>query len=208
MEIYNYDHQTGYFIGVSEADPDPLVPDNWLIPAYATALVPPAREDGTVQVFFNGAWVLQSVMEPPPHEPEDPNDPFPQPEYPPLAPLDFKLGMLTINVTPDDVDGVIAGMQEPDRTVAKIYWTSAGHFLRDDPLIPLIAGELGKTDAEINYAWKQASTPYEAPHTPSPVPYAPWTPPVDPKSLPGWKSIIDPNDPTYEPPTEETPNAG
>lgn len=34
MDIYHYDALTGEFLGQGKADPDPLQPDNWLIPAH------------------------------------------------------------------------------------------------------------------------------------------------------------------------------
>lgn len=74
----------------------------------------------------------------------------------PLKPVNFKLGMLTLNVTPDQVDEVIAQMPEPDRMIAKIYWTSAREFRRDDPLIAQVAAAFGKTDADIDEAWRYA----------------------------------------------------
>ncbi|MBB3461972.1 hypothetical protein [Rhizobium sp. BK377] len=80
----------------------------------------------------------------------------------PLFPVDFKLGMLTLNVTPDMVDAAIAQLEEPDRTRASIYWTSARMFYRDDVWLALIATYFGKTDDDINGAWEYAmslSTP-------------------------------------------------
>lgn len=41
MLVYNYDKRTGLYIGSSEADPSPLEPGKYLIPAQATKKVPP-----------------------------------------------------------------------------------------------------------------------------------------------------------------------
>jgi hypothetical protein len=76
--------------------------------------------------------------------------------YRPLYPVDFKLGMLTLNVTPDMVDAAISQLDEPDRTRASIYWTSANMFYRDDVWLALIAGTFSKTDDDINAAWTYA----------------------------------------------------
>lgn len=76
--------------------------------------------------------------------------------YRPLYPVDFKLGMLTLNVTPDMVDAAISQLEEPDRTRASIYWTSANMFYRDDVWLALIAGTFGKADDDINEAWDYA----------------------------------------------------
>jgi hypothetical protein len=76
--------------------------------------------------------------------------------YEPLWPVDFKLGMMRLNVTPDMVDAAISQLDEPDRTIAQIYWTSANQFMRDNPLIDQIAGAFGKTAAEVDAVWLQA----------------------------------------------------
>ncbi|QWY83438.1 hypothetical protein [Rhizobium phage RHph_X3_9] len=92
------------------------------------------------QKWVNGAWTA------------------PPKYYPPLSPVAFKLGMLTLNIVPEQIDAAIAQMAEPDRTIAKIYWTSAGVFLRDDPLIEQIAATFGKSAADIDAAWAYAET--------------------------------------------------
>jgi hypothetical protein len=158
MNIYHYD-ATGAYLGADVADPDPLVKGRWLIPANATHIAPPNAVEGNLRVFRNGAWGYVLVTTP---EEEPQPDPVPPPPptfeelFPPLDPLDFKLAMLTLNVTPDDVDAAIDAMPEPDRTLAKIYWTSAGKFRRDNPLIEQIAAAFGKTSADIDSAWAYA----------------------------------------------------
>lgn len=87
-----------------------------------------------------------------PDFPVHPYEP-PVPAFEPLKPINFKLGMLTLNVTPDQVDEVIEQMPEPDKMLAKIYWTSAQWFRREDPLIEDIAAVFGKTSADIDGAW-------------------------------------------------------
>lgn len=55
--IYNYHPVTGEFLSTGLADPDPRIPNNWLIPANATTIAPPAPADGHTAAFINGAWV-------------------------------------------------------------------------------------------------------------------------------------------------------
>lgn len=71
MNIYNYDRITGVFVGISQADPDPLVEGHWLIPAYATTVAPPQFGIHEHPVWKGTAWVLEAIPEPPP-EPQPP----------------------------------------------------------------------------------------------------------------------------------------
>lgn len=64
MNIYHYDPTTGALMGQGLADPDPLVHGNWLIPAFATTIVPPAPSAGNIQVFQSGVWGYVSVTTP------------------------------------------------------------------------------------------------------------------------------------------------
>lgn len=56
MKIYNYHPHTGEYLGPSTADPDPLVPNNWLIPAAATTVIPPELGNQEVAVFDGTNW--------------------------------------------------------------------------------------------------------------------------------------------------------
>lgn len=73
MEIYHYDH-SGEYVGPGLADPSPLEPGVWLIPANATAIAPPLPYPGKVRRFNGAAWELVDVT------PEEPKE---DPEYVP-----------------------------------------------------------------------------------------------------------------------------
>ena len=60
-EIYNYDQETGVYIGFSEADESPLEQDVFLIPANATTLAPPAILEGQVARFSNDQWIIETL---------------------------------------------------------------------------------------------------------------------------------------------------
>lgn len=64
MLIYHYDHITNVLIGSSEADMSPMEPGVYLIPAYATEIVPPIVPDGQRAVFEGTAWVLEVIPVP------------------------------------------------------------------------------------------------------------------------------------------------
>lgn len=78
MEIYNYNAETKEFTGQGLADPSPLEPGVWLIPANATTVMPPAPQPGKVRCFDGARWVYADL----PEEPQDPGyvPPEPTPE--------------------------------------------------------------------------------------------------------------------------------
>jgi len=68
MLVYHYDAQTGVYANFSsEADPSPLEPGKWLVPAHATMLIPPAAPNPKKQltVFRDGKWNIETIPVPP-----------------------------------------------------------------------------------------------------------------------------------------------
>jgi hypothetical protein len=57
MKVYHYD-LNGLYQGESDANPSPLEPGKWLVPAYATLDKPPTPGAGQIAKFQNGAWSL------------------------------------------------------------------------------------------------------------------------------------------------------
>jgi hypothetical protein len=66
MLIYHCVPGTGLFCGQDTADESPLEPGVYLIPAYATELVPPTPGANQQAVFLNGAWTVQDIPIPTP----------------------------------------------------------------------------------------------------------------------------------------------
>ena len=61
MKIYHYHPVTKEYLGEGMADKDPLIKNNWLIPAHATNIEPPPRAEGKAVVFNNGQWEYVDV---------------------------------------------------------------------------------------------------------------------------------------------------
>lgn len=51
MKVYNYNPNNKAYTFGEEADPDPLIPGRWLIPAHATTIEPPEVKEGEVACF-------------------------------------------------------------------------------------------------------------------------------------------------------------
>ena len=80
MKIFHYHPETGVLLGEGVADPSPLEPGEWLVPAHATATTPLIAVDGEQAVWANGAWQIQPIPEPQP-ELETASPPPPGPSY-------------------------------------------------------------------------------------------------------------------------------
>lgn len=66
MKTYNFDRQSGTFLGESDAEPSPMEPGMFLTPAFATAIPPPTAPAGSVAVFnrAKNRWSVEVVAAP------------------------------------------------------------------------------------------------------------------------------------------------
>ena len=69
MKIWHYHPASGQLMGEGLADPDPLTPGAWLIPAHATTQQPPALAVGQMAVWDAVGWVINAIPAPPPQPP-------------------------------------------------------------------------------------------------------------------------------------------
>ncbi|OQW74869.1 MAG: hypothetical protein BVN35_09650 [Proteobacteria bacterium ST_bin11] len=60
MDLYHFHHVTGEYLGASIADPDPLIPGAFLVPAWTTPISLPTAEPNQVAVFNGVEWALFS----------------------------------------------------------------------------------------------------------------------------------------------------
>lgn len=69
MQIYHYHPATGEYLGEGLADPSPLEPGKYLVPANATATAPPTAMTGKVRVW-RGEWRFEDAQASQPLDPE------------------------------------------------------------------------------------------------------------------------------------------
>lgn len=68
---YNYSEVTGAYLGFEEADESPLEPGVFLLPAYSTAIAPPAQQAGFVRTWTGSEWIQEPIpVAPAPPEPD------------------------------------------------------------------------------------------------------------------------------------------
>lgn len=106
MKIYHYHPETGVFIGEGIADPSPLEPGAWLVPAHATEVAPPEVGEGMEAALIEGAWEVRPIPEPEPEAIPEPETTPVEPE--PLTPLQ-KLERL--GLTPDDLRAILSSAE-------------------------------------------------------------------------------------------------
>ena len=69
MIVYQTDHE-GFFVAAINADPDPLVEGNWLIPGGCVEVAPPDLSVGQSANWSKGKWVVVDPEPEPAPEPE------------------------------------------------------------------------------------------------------------------------------------------
>ena len=62
MKVYNYYHNTRVFYSIEEADPDPLIPGRWLIPADATLIEPPELKKNEIARFNEEEQIWEVIV--------------------------------------------------------------------------------------------------------------------------------------------------
>lgn len=61
MIAYQYNRSTGFYVGITECDPDPLQPGSFILPGSAVFVPPPEAPAGKRQRWVNGQWILDDA---------------------------------------------------------------------------------------------------------------------------------------------------
>ncbi|KAB2673895.1 MAG: hypothetical protein DVB31_02950 [Verrucomicrobia bacterium] len=81
---------------------------------------------------------------------------------PPTVPVEVPLwafrAVLTVRGINTQVDGLIASLPEPDRTVARTQWEFGNYIVRGHPLIAALGAQIGMTTADIDEVFRLASS--------------------------------------------------
>lgn len=167
MEIWNYHPTTFELLGPSAADPDPMTPGEWLIPAHATPNPPgPPLEEGRVYRFNGVSWedvpdcrgqvwwradaefntapvLIDTIGDPVELELTNVEPPAPPVVQPPItiSARQIRLGMTRLNLRVRFESYVATADQDVRDT-----WQYGTEFRRDEPFI---TEGLGPLDADV-----------------------------------------------------------
>ncbi len=151
MLIYHYDRDTFAYLGSSEARPSPLEPGKFLIPAYATELMPPSPAQGQIATFNEqtGAWSLVPSAEP--------EEPEPGPDVPQQVTMrQARLALLGAGLL-GSVENAIDGLDSPLKEAARIEWEYAAEVDRHSPTMQMLAAGLELSDAQLDALFTAAA---------------------------------------------------
>lgn len=151
MQIYHYD-QNGLYLGDSIADPSPLEPGVFLIPARATTTKPPSARDGYLRRFVNDAWE-EKYIEPvpeviPPIAPESPTNTVPQV-------VSKAQGLIALEMA-----GVLVDIETYMKTATRLEqlaWNNIQQFERASPLLNTLCTTFGLSQEDVDSLFLNAS---------------------------------------------------
>ena len=89
--------------------------------------------------------------------PDAPVVTVPPSDVPDEIPLWAFRAVLTVQGIAPQVDGLIAALPEPQKTVAQVQWEFGNYIVRSHPLIAALGAQLGMTSAQIDDVFRQAA---------------------------------------------------
>lgn len=77
---------------------------------------------------------------------------------PNVTPRQIRQALILSGVSMQMIDGAIASMPEPHKSMAQIEWEYSTAFIRSNPLVSQIGYALGWTSQQIDDLWKFAAS--------------------------------------------------
>lgn len=87
-----------------------------------------------------------------------PSEPEVSEPVPEEVPLWAFRAVLTIQGITPQVEALINGLPEPQKTVANVQWVYGNYIIRTHPLIVALGSQLGMTEAQIDDVFRTAAT--------------------------------------------------
>jgi len=140
MQVYQTNDQ-GVFVGVVNADPNPLDTTDWLIPAGCVTTAPPSYGPDEMAMFANGGW---SVLPVPNASPDSNPEPVPAPQVSKMQ-VSKMQGILALGETRW---AQVLAYRETATWGEKVVIDSAADWHRDSQSIAFFQHLIGLTDAE------------------------------------------------------------
>jgi hypothetical protein len=157
MQIWHFHPDTGVLIGAGSADPNPLQPGGWLIPAFATPVAPPEPGEGEMVVWVAGEWQIGAVPTPPP-------PPLPEPAQPPQVPSEvtnFQARALLMGM-PGSAEGrtLFQDVDDALRALGGVPWQAWEYTTtipRQSALVAALAAQFDLTEAALDDMFRAAA---------------------------------------------------
>jgi hypothetical protein len=169
MQIWHYDPDSGLLLGDGIADPSPLEPGVWLVPAHATTAAPPDPVADKDIIWDGAAWILHD-------HPLPPEIPAPLPEPPPAVPSTISFRQLVLGLLggrfinaeqalaaaetrarPPQLDAIIATLPPDAALAARITWATMIEARRSDPLFMALIVAGHATSEQVDELFQDAS---------------------------------------------------
>lgn len=181
MQIWNYHPITGELLGSSVADPNPVEPGEWIVPAHATPMAPPERQDGHAVVFAGSSWanlpdhrgetwwvadatdntaphVVAAIGDPAEFDPPLTGIEPPAPPAPPKPPIVVSARQIRLALNQIGLRAAVEGWVQAADQDTKDTWQFGTEFSRVNSPATDAAEAYGKTPAEIDALFELAES--------------------------------------------------
>ena len=158
MIVYSYDKVSGFYNGVTQADPSPLEKDVWIFPAHTTSVKPPEVTGNDVAQWDGNQWNIVTVVEPTvlPSVISD-RQFFQQLAIENYITQDEAINAVSIGAIPSVLEGFVNSLPLEYQFNARMILSGATEFERYHPMVAMVGQYMGLSDADIDGFFQRAS---------------------------------------------------